>query len=574
MDKSKLVIRLGGEGGEGIISCGEILSLACARMGKEIYGFKTYPAEIKGGYAMFQICVDSKVLLSQGSAVDILICFNQEAYDRNVADMNPEGSVILYDETTCSPHKNDPHIIHYPLPASSLARQETQNYLTKNNVFMGAVSKLFGVDPDVVKTIVKAKLGKKGDEMLRINFLAVDAGYHYVEKNIPKRDPFFIQSQKTEEHVVLTGNQALTLGAIAAGCRFYAGYPITPATDIMEFLSRVLPRFGGSVIQAEDEIAALSMVLGAGYAGAKAMTATSGPGLSLMAELTGLAGMAEIPAVIADVQRAGPSTGMPTKTEQSDLNHALYGGHGEFPRIVMALTSVQNCFWGMIQAFNYAVRYQVPVIVLSDQYLAQRSASIPRPDLSKIQTEELLTPSAEDLQGYKRFLRTATGISPMALPGQKGGVFTATGIEHEENCRLTSDPKNHWLMTEKRFKKLSLLAQDPTLCRYYGAQNPKVGVLGWGSSEGVIREAVERANELGMKVGMLHPTVLCPMPQAIGAFIRSCEKVIVPELNYTGQFRREIYSTFGLETIPLNQLSGLPFRPSDILKKIEEVYRG
>ncbi len=569
--QNDVVFKIGGEGGEGVISCGEFVTLACARMGNEIYTFRSYPAEIKGGYAMFQVRTSHEVLLSQGSSADVLVCFNQEAYDRNIKDIRKEDSVLIYDSTSCQPREGHPEIT-YPIPASDLARLEMRNYLTKNVIFLGVLSKLFGIDYAILETIIKQKLGKKGDAILNLNFQALKKGYQYVEQNFTKKDPYFVVPQKSENRIVLSGNQALAAGAIAAGCRFYAGYPITPATDIMEFLARELPKFGGSVVQAEDEIAALSMVLGASYTGAKAMTASSGPGISLMAELIGLAGMAELPAVIVDCQRAGPSTGMPTKTEQSDLNHALYAGHGEIPRIVMALSSVEDAFFGIIRAFNYAVRCQVPVIVLSDQYLAQRTATIRRPDLSKVVIEERAKPSAQDMENYKRFRFTETGVSPMALPGEKGGVYTATGIEHDEGCELSYEPENHQRMTEKRFKKLNLVLKGAELYRRHGSEDQEIGIVGWGSSEGVIREAVEKANKQGLKVAAFHPKVLFPMLPELEVFIKSCKKVIVAELNYTGQFAREIRARFGVNVISHTKLAGLPFTPDEILKKLEEVH--
>ncbi len=569
--QNDVIFRVGGEGGEGVISCGEILTLACARMGNEIYTFRSYPAEIKGGYAMLQVRTSHEVLLSQGSSVDVLVCFNQEAYDRNMKDIRKEDSVLIYDSSSCQPREGAPEIA-YAVPASELARLEMRNYLTKNVIFLGVLSKLFGIDYAILETIIKQKLGKKGDAILNLNFQALKKGYQYVEQNLTKKDSYVVLPQKSENRIVLSGNQALAAGAIAAGCRFYAGYPITPATDIMEFLARELPKFGGAVVQAEDEIAALSMVLGASYTGVKAMTASSGPGISLMAELIGLAGMAEIPAVIVDCQRAGPSTGMPTKTEQSDLNHAFYAGHGEAPRIVMALTSVEDAFFGIIRAFNYAVRCQMPVMVLSDQYLAQRTATIRRPDLSKVVIEERAKPSTQDMENYKRFRVTETGVSPMTIPGEKGGVFTATGIEHDEGCELSYEPENHRRMTEKRFKKLNLILKGADLYRRHGVEDQEIGIIGWGSSEGVVREAVQKANKQGLKVAAFHPKVLFPMLPELEVFIRSCKKVIVSELNFTGQFAREIRARFGVNVISHTKVAGLPFTPDEILKKVEEVH--
>jgi 2-oxoglutarate ferredoxin oxidoreductase subunit alpha len=396
-------------------------------------------------------------------------------------------------------------------------------------------------------------------------------GYQYVEKNIVKKDECQIEPQKAENRLTLSGNQALALGAIQAGMRFYAGYPITPATDIMELLARELPRFGGTVVQAEDEIAAIGMVLGASFAGVKSMTASSGPGIDLMTEFLGLAGMAEVPCVIVDCQRAGPSTGMPTKTEQSDLQHVISAGHGDAPRIVMALSSVEDAFYGIIRAFNYSVRCQMPVIVLTDQYLAQRTATVRKPDVMKVPLEEVRRPTPAELDHYKRFLMTESGVSPMTFPGMKGGGYAATGIEHDEDCELSYEPDNHRRMTEKRWKKLNLVMQGPDLFRRYGPLDADIGIVGWGSSEGVIREAIAKANEKGYRVAAFHPKLVHPIPSELGDFIRSVKTVIVPELNFTGHFAKEIRARFLTDVIQLNKVTGLPFTPNEIIQKIEEV---
>jgi 2-oxoglutarate ferredoxin oxidoreductase subunit alpha len=569
--KSELIFRIGGEGGEGVISCGEILTLACARMGLEIYTFRSYPAEIKGGPAMFQVRTSKEILLSQGSEIDVLICFNQEAYDRHAKDLRRDGKgIVVYDASSTKPEAGSPAIL-YGIPVSEMAKLELRNYLTKNIIFLGILSKLFGVDFSILEKIIAQKFGKKGEAILNLNFQALKAGYQSVEKNLTKRDDFYLESQKTENRVVLSGNQALALGAVQAGMRFYAGYPITPATDIMEFLARELPRFGGSVVQAEDEIAAIGMVLGAAYAGVKAMTASSGPGIDLMTEFLGLASMAEVPCVIVDCQRAGPSTGMPTKTEQSDLRHAIHAGHGDVPRIVTALSSVEDAFYGMIRAFNYAVRCQMPVIVLSDQYLAQRNATVRRPDLSRVAVEEIQRPTESELESYRRFRITESGVSPTTIPGTKGGAFPATGIEHDEAGELSYEPDIHYRMTAKRWRKMNLVLQGPDLFRRYGPLEADIGILGWGSSEGVIREAVAAASAKGYRVAAFHPKVLHPLPNELGDFVRSVKTVIVPELNYTGHFAKEIRARYLIDVIQLNKVAGLPFTPSEILKKVEEV---
>ena len=554
-----------------MISCGEILTLACARMGNEIYTFRSYPAEIKGGPAMFQVRTSKEILLSQGSELDILVCFNQEAYDRHAKDLRKDGKgVLIYDSSSAKPDDNFNAII-YPVAVSEMAKLELRNYLTKNIIFLGILSKLFGVDFAILEKIIREKFGKKGEAILNLNFQALKVGYQTVEKNLTKKDDYIVEPKKSENRLVLSGNQALALGAVQAGMRFYAGYPITPATDIMELLARELPRFNGTVVQAEDEIAAIGMVLGASFAGVKAMTASSGPGIDLMTEFLGLASMAETPCVIVDCQRAGPSTGMPTKTEQSDLKHVLSAGHGDAPRIVVALSSVEDAFYGIIRAFNYAVRCQMPVFVLTDQYLAQRTATVRKPEVNRVPVEEVLKPSAVELEHYKRFKMTESGVSPVTFPGTKGGAFAATGIEHTEDSELSYEPDNHRRMTEKRWRKLNLLLQGPDLFRRYGPLDADIGIIGWGSSEGVIREAIAKANDKGYRVAAFHPKLLNPLPNELGDFIRSVKVVIVPELNFTGHFAKELRARYLIDVIQLNKVAGLPFTPNEILHKIEEV---
>ena len=451
---SDYVFRFGGEGGEGIISTGELFTTACARSALEIYTFRSYPAEIKGGHAMIQVRVsDRNILLSRGDQIDVLIAFNKEAYDRHYKEIR-DGGVLIFDNTDFLPDDDHGRTVKYPIPFTKIAMEEIGVRLTKNMVALGSLSALFGVPMEKFKGLVKDKFGKKGEAVLEKNYQALEAGARFVQAHVQKAESISVVPTGRQPKLVLSGNEALSLGAIAAGLKVYAGYPITPASSILEFLAKELPKAGGVVIQTEDEIAALGVVLGASFAGKKAMTATAGPGFSLMVEMIGLAAMAELPAVIVDAQRAGPSTGMPTKMEQADLMMAIHAGHGEAPRVVLGLSSVEDCFYGMIRAFNIAETFQTPVIVLSDQGLAQREASILKPDTSEIEIIERRKPAPEDLANYERFKITADSISPMAVPGMPDGFYSATGIEHTETGELNYEPENHNKMMAKRAKKL------------------------------------------------------------------------------------------------------------------------
>ncbi len=342
----------------------------------------------------------------------------------------------------------------------------------------------------------------------------------------------------------------------------------------MEFLAKELPKLGGVVVQTEDEIAAIGAVLGASFAGKKAMTATSGPGFSLMTEMVGLAVAAELPAVIVDVQRVGPSTGMPTKTEQGDLYLACYGGHGNCPRIVMGLTSVEDAFYGAIRAFNLAEQFQMPVVVLSDASLGHRKATVPVPDPAKVPVVNRRIPQGEELIGYKRYRFTPDHISAMSIPGMEGGGYVAEGLEHDEGgYPAASNHENHLRLTRKRYGKFQAVeAVSNELVRSYGEPSPAIGIIGWGSTEGVIREAVQMALDKGYSVGALHPKILYPQPLArLAEFIEHTKVVIIPEVNFTGQFATLLRKRFAYDFVQLNKCIGLPFTPKEIFDKIEEV---
>src|SRR5436190_6439534 len=382
--RDDLVIRVAGEAGEGVLSTGQLILLAAARAGYGVLTDSVPPAEIKGGHSLFQIRLSPRRLHSRGDVVDILLAFNQEAYDRNIRDLR-DGGLLVYDSSEFTPPENPGTYQQHALPLTDIAKKELKFELGKNVVAVGAVSALFGLDPEYIRQLLHQRFARKGEDILNKNYQALEAGSGYVERNIPEHGALKVKVGTLGEtsRIVVSGNQAIAMGSLAAGCRVYAGYPITPATDIMEFLASELPKVGGSVVQAEDEMSALGMVIGASYAGKKSMTATSGPGFSLMIELMGLATMAEIPIVVVDAQRAGPSTGMPTRQEQGDLFLATVGGHGEIQRIVLAPVSVSDCFTQAINAFNMAEQFQMPVMLMGDTTLGVRTESIPTPDLSK-----------------------------------------------------------------------------------------------------------------------------------------------------------------------------------------------
>ena len=553
-----------------MISSGDILTTGAARTGYWALTFRTYPAEIRGGPCMYQVRVGTAPVRSQGDKVDLLICFNQEAFDLHHHELADDGHIVCDAESVKVSPAYESRASEVALAA--IAQEAGGNRRGKNMVSVGLVCGLLGIDTARIEEMILKRYAHKGD-VGESNIRSLRAGFEHARDDLPAGAHKLGPPQSLDEdRLLVSGNQAICLGALQAGLGYYAGYPITPASDILEWLAARLPRFGGAAIQTEDEIAALASVLGASFAGRKAMTATSGPGLSLMAELVGLAGMAEIPAVIVDAQRSGPSTGMPTKTEQSDLNHALFGGHGEAPRVVMAPTSVEDCFHVIVEAFNAAEKYQVPVIVLSDQSLSHRLETVMRPDLDSYEVAQRLSPNgkAETNGSYKRYEIHAAGVSPMAVPGGPG-AYVSTGIEHDEAGNPHYEPELHAAMMSKRFRKLDPLAEHEGRVTISGPEQADVGILGWGSTEGAAQEAAEICLDRGVKVSTCYPRVLAPLPiERIRAWAERMDRIIVPELNVTGQFARLARADAGLTCESVTKATGLPFTAAQIADYITE----
>src|SRR5579863_2826161 len=586
--ENEITIRIGGESGEGTISGGDIIALGAARWGYHVYTFRTFPAEILGGRRIIQERIGNQPIKSMGDYADVLVCLNKEAYDRNIRDLC-HGGVLIYDPADFTPEAGD--FITYAVPFNEIARKQVQLFQTKNMVMLGTIAALFGPPLEAIVQVVESKLSKSRKSnpiLMEKNMLALDIAQKYVTEQFSKHDAYRLGPVEKANRVVLNGNQAVVAGALAAHCEFFAGYPITPASDIMEALAKELPQVGGTFMQAEDEIAALAAVMGASFGGVRAMTATSGPGFSLMTELIGYGSMTELPAVIVDAQRAGPSTGMPTKMEQSDLSFALNASHGDTPRMVVAPASVADCYGLMISAFNMAERYQMPVIFLTDQSLTARVESVERNVFQPMEIEHRLIANSNGYNGYNgqnghtnasevahsfaRYAYTASGISATSTPGTGALPYVATGLEHDEHGHPDYEPEDHTAMMEKRYRKLETAAEELPQPERYGDANATIGIIGWGSTEGTIQEAVDRARAKGYKVAALHPRILSPLPdRAIYAFINSVDKVIIPENNYSGQLANLLGGRYGLQAIRLNKFGGIPFTAGEILRKIEEV---
>ena len=573
MVNDDLVVRIGGEGGDGIISMGEILSKAVVRGGLNIHAFRTFPAEIRGGLAMFQIRGGSGTALSLKQNVDVLMAFNQEAYNTYIDNLKGEG-VLLYDPKMCQPDERLGSRAREELPLEDLAREATGDTRGKNMAALGTLLFLYDIPVSYGHVIIKEFFGRKGEDVVGKNVKSVDAGYGHAARLFARWQRHFPR-QPDRDQILVNGNEAVALGAIAAGCEFIAGYPITPATPVFEMLCKELPKFGGVAVQMEDEIASLAAVIGASFSGKRSMTATSGPGLSLMSETRNLAAMAETPVVIINVQRAGPSTGMPTKTEQSDLKFAIYGTSGESPRCIIAPLSVEDAFYQTARAFRIAERYQMPVIVMTDQAMAYSTNNIDRPDLSQVEQARRKRPEAgATREDFKRYAFTPTGVSPMPVPGEDDLLYMGTGLEHNEKGDPNYTPRMHEMMTEKRFLKLKTLGDAITQLpiEEHMPAGAEVGVIGWGSTFGALHEAVEMlAQDDGIQVAHLHPRVLSPLPEwRIRRFLGPLKKIIVAEENYTGQYAHFLKGKFGIHPLEIHKADGIPFTSEELYKAIKE----
>ncbi|MBF0174450.1 MAG: 2-oxoacid:acceptor oxidoreductase subunit alpha, partial [Magnetococcales bacterium] len=554
---------------EGVISMGDFIAAACARVGQEVYTFKTFPAEIKGGYAMYQVRTSREPVFNPGDSFDILCALNEEAFEFNRHLLVP-GTALVYDHADDGFTPVIPDGVHaYPIPMSKTAK-ELNSHRSKNMVALGALSVLFNIDEETLITVLTDKFESKGGNALEFNLNAFKKGKGLMD-TVVKTDPWQIDDPvEPRDVLIISGNAGVGLGAIMGGLKFFSAYPITPATEIAKFVATHIPKVEGVLIQAEDEIASISQVLGASYAGKRAMTATSGPGLALMGEMLGMASMSETPVLVVDVQRGGPATGMPTKHEQSDLFLAIHGSHGDAPRIVLSVEDVNDCIHMTVEALNLAEHYQCPVILLSDGSLAFSTQTVPapKPDAVRIVDRKRW----DGLGEYKRYLQTEDGISPMADPGTPGAMHVATGLEHGPTGAPNYSASNHEAMHRKRFGKLSTVVDSFTPAQVDGDGEAEVGVIAWGSTIGVVREAIARLRREGIKVKGFYPKLMYPMPvRQYEDFARTCHKILVPEVNYQGQLSHFIRAETAINPISFTICGGIPFTPNQIMKKIKEI---
>jgi len=573
--KKSIEWMVGGQQGDGIDSTGEMFAKALVKSGLHVSTYKQFMSRIKGGHTNYKIKATIEKNFYAGEEVDVLLCLDKETLPANLHQLK-KGSVVITEGRETKVELSELGYILAEFPLKQMAT-ELGNPMAKNMIALGISGALFSVERKHFHEFIEDIFAKKGNDVISSNKKAIDKGYElqkeYLDAHGMKVD-FVLE--ETKDHLFISGNEATAFGSLMAGCRFLSAYPITPATEVMEWLAKELPGVGGTVMQVEDEIAGICFAIGASHSGARAMTSTSGPGLSLKTEALGMAGMAEVPLVIVNSQRGGPSTGLPTKHEQSDIQHMIYGGHGEFPRIVLYPATIEDAFYVAMESFNLAEKYQCPVIIALDLGMSMNKMTVPSFDPTRVGIDrgKLLSSdeaSAFDEPHFKRYRLTEDGISPRPLPGMKDAVHTTSSNEHDESGYISENTDNRVAMMKKRMDKI----KDASIQNPYktGNENGDIVLIGMGSTYGVIQEAVMNLKNEGMEVEHIHIQQLFPLPSKELQDVIGNRKVITIENNFNGQLLNWIK-----QHIPIHdrcdsiiKYDGNPFTAAEIVNQLKEM---
>ena len=559
----------GGQGGDGSLTVINILADVLRSCGMKVYTERDVRSRIKGGITSATLRAFVGDRLCIGSDVDLLVAFDTLAVKLYSYRLN-SNSVVIYDNSAgdLTDDMGLPEGVRLiGVPLSRCAVKSFRRDIYKNSIAFAVVGRLFGLDDAEMKTSFEKRFARRGAQLLKYNLEALEIGCGLAdEAGLTVNDGrYAFETAESKRQMLITGNEATALGFAVAGGRFFAGYPITPSTEVMEWLIKWLPKFGGVVRQAEDELSAVNMALGASLAGARSMTATCGPGVSLMQEGIGQLGMCEIPLVIVDAQRGGPSTGLPTKPEQSDINLLVYGGHGDFPRAVLAPGTPQECFEISVAATNLSEQYQLPVFIALDQAISQNLASVEPFEIDKVEIDRGKRLSETDLsekEEYRRYAFTKDGVSEYSIPGTPGGMWLVQGAEHDEWGLVSTDPLNRTDMVQKRLRKMESMKKDLPKAVTHGVETAEIGFIGVGATYGIIREAMDILESKGIFTQYHQPRTLFPMLDETPAFTERCKKIFVVEYNATGQIANLIKSHGGNEEhlISYLQFDGTPMK--------------
>jgi 2-oxoglutarate ferredoxin oxidoreductase subunit alpha len=577
---NKISLLVGGEAGAGISRSGFLFAKACLRGGLNVFGANDYQSLIRGGHNFYTVTVREESVSSQTDKVELIIALNKETILLHKDELISGGGII-YDGDQIKETEDElglKGINLYSVPLNKIVKDLDGPQIMENTVALGAAIALIDYDPKLMNDVLRDTFKQKIAEQ---NIEATKRGYDYIKENYDIANFGVhlkkINSQKNK--IFLTGNEAIGLGALNAGCKFYAAYPMTPATSILHFLAPLAKEFEMVVIQTESEIAAVNMVAGASFAGVRSMTATSGGGFCLMSEGLGMIGMTETSPVIVLVQRPGPSTGLPTYTSQGDLRFAIHSSQGEFPRIIVAPGDVTEAFYITLEIFNLAEKFQIPAIIISDKYLAESHSTAEIFDQNRIKIDRgaiLFSDNYEDKEEYMRHKFTETGISNRVFPGTKGAIVRTNADEHNQLGYTTEDPVLTTKMNNKRFKKLEALNKELKnyeTVKLYGPKQADITIIGWGSTKGPILEAMKLIKAEDKKINYLQIIYLNPFPSAkVQAALDSAKKCIVIENNITSQISSLIREHL-LKTVDhkILKFDGRPFNPQGLAQSIQEV---
>lgn len=584
MPSTEMTFKIGGEAGQGVESSGAGFAKSLVRAGWHVFGMQDYYSRIRGGHNFYQIRVSDRPVYSHVESVDLLLALTQEAVDRHCGEIVEGGGVICEEclEVDCA-SLDQREVSYFPVPLTDIAQEQGGAEVMRNTAALGAAAGLVRFPFEVMASVIEDNFAKKGAEAVQVNLRVAEAAYRYAQEQFADKFDYRLgRVEGAPPRMIMDGNQALSLGALLGGCKFVAGYPMTPATSILQWMATRAERYGVVVKHTEDEIAAIMMIVGAAHMGVRAMAPTSGGGFSLMNEGLGLAGITETPIVIVEAQRPGPATGLATRTEQADLLFVLHASQGEFPRIVLSPGTIEECFEAGWRAFNLAEKYQCPVIVLSDNFLANsvRSIEMGALDFAGVQIDrgQLLTKKElDELEGeYLRYAYTESGVSPRALPGHPRAVFQATGNEHTPDGHLTEEIEPRRLQVEKRLKKLDAAREEIRRPVLYGPKKAEVTLVGWGSTYGPLREAVDVLNAEGASANMLHIRDVWPFPaKALREALDKARRRVMVEGNATGQMAHLLEAYTGVKLDHhVRRYDGRPLSPQYILERLEEVHHG
>ncbi len=564
-------IKIGGEAGQGVQTVGGTLASVFSKSGYYVFTSQDYESRVRGGHNFYLIRVSDSPVTAIRERIDILVALDMESIPRHEDELTATG-VALYD-SAFHKHKHDaPYFLDVPF--EEIAVKEGGNAIMANTVATGAVLGVLGMKTDMLSKIIRQTFQKKSDDIIEGNIRVAETGHGYAQKNCTQCN--FTSSETDSGKILISGTEAIAIGAIASGCKFYAAYPMTPSTGIMNYIAGKEEEYGIIVEQAEDEISAINMTLGASFAGVRSMTGTSGGGFALMQEGVSLAGITETPVVIALVQRPGPATGLPTRTEQGDLLFLLHSGHGEFPKIIFAPGTPEQALSLTNKAFELAEKYQVPVFIMSDQYLGDSQWGYDTIDVSalKYTDRRLRATELDALSEYKRHAITKSGISPMAVPGESSHLVVTDSDEHDEDGHLVEDAETRNAMMKKRlFKKLPQIREEIEPPLLYGDNDPDIVLVGWGSTYGVIKEVIDLISE-ERKIAMLHFSEIYPFPLECRlnflSILNGAEHAICIENNATGQFAKLIRAETGFAFFAkeIKKYDGRPFTVDEVLREV------